>query len=119
MDAGGRAASGAKAEGNWHRLGGLFQTRLYHGSVFGALSRAAELAERRAWMQVVERRRDQAAEDARSYPAKAGIQEGGPGCQVDCDDDFCRDTPCAVIPALAGMCCLNHWIPAFAGMTMR
>ena len=23
-----------------------------------------------------------------------------------------------VIPAYAGMYCINHWIPAFAGMTM-
>ena len=30
-----------------------------------------------AWMQVVERRLEQAAEDARSRPAKAGIQKGG------------------------------------------
>ena len=29
-----------------------------------------------AWMQVVERRLERAAEDARSRPAKAGIQEG-------------------------------------------
>ena len=28
-----------------------------------------------AWMQVVERRLEQAAEEARSRPAKAGIQE--------------------------------------------
>ena len=32
-------------------LGGLFPTPLYHGSVFGELSRTAELAERPASMQ--------------------------------------------------------------------
>ena len=25
----------------------------------------------------------------------------------------------AVIPACAGMACINHWIPAFAGMTAK
>ena len=35
-------------EGNWNHLGGLFQAPLYHGSVFGELSRTAELAERPA-----------------------------------------------------------------------
>ena len=38
MDAGGRAASGTKAEGNWNHLGHSFQMLLYHGS--------AKLAER-------------------------------------------------------------------------
>ena len=33
-------------EGNWNHLGGLFPTPLYHGSVFGELSRTAEFAER-------------------------------------------------------------------------
>ena len=36
-----------------------------------------------AWMQVVERRREQAAEDARSRPAQAGIQETGPKRQME------------------------------------
>ena len=27
--------------------------------------------------------------------------------------------PVVVIPACAGMVCINHWIPAFAGMTAR
>ena len=32
-----------------------------------------------AWMQVVEQRLEQAAEDARSRPAQAGIREGDDG----------------------------------------
>ena len=38
-------------EGNWNHFGGLFPTPLYHGSVFGELSRTAELAERPTSMQ--------------------------------------------------------------------
>ena len=36
-----------------------------------------------AWTQVVERRLEQAAEDARSRPAKAGIQEVEAGERMD------------------------------------
>ena len=43
-------------------------------------------------------------------PAKAGIQEGEAG-MVN------RPQPQKSIPADAGMDCLNHWIPACAGMT--
>ena len=44
-------------------------------------------------------------------PAKAGIQEGGSRGQVDGNGAACGDNPCVVIPAQAGMDCINHWIP--------
>ena len=50
-------------------------------------------------------------------PAAGGIQEDGPGCQVDCESDACGDNPCMVIPAWREWILINHWIPACAGMT--
>ena len=55
MQAGLRRNDG-KGNAGLHRaatgiLGGLFRTPLYHGSVFGELSRTAELAERPASIQ--------------------------------------------------------------------
>ena len=52
-----------------------------------------------AWMQAVERRLEQAAEDAHSRPAQAGIQP-------------------PVIPAQAGIQWGIQAIPAYAGMTI-
>ena len=53
-------------------------------------------------------------------PAKAGIQEGGgkvmTGCQVLSDGAFSYCVCCH--SRYAGMDCLNHWIPACAGMTV-
>ena len=40
--------------------------------------------------------------EARSRPAKTGIQEGGSRGQVDCNGDACRDNPSVVIPAQGG-----------------
>ena len=55
-------------------------------------------------------------------PAKAGIQEGDAGERGD--GRFYQMAhwavmPVIVIPAQAGMDYINHWIPAFAGMTAR
>ena len=53
-----------------------------------------------AWMQVVERRREQAAEDARSHPAQAGIQEGKAGMLDGLRFLLtCRNNAFVVIPA--------------------
>ena len=50
-----------------------------------------------AWMQVVERRLEQAAEEARSRPAKAGIQKG----EVGMLDGLCFLPVCWLIPLLS------------------
>ena len=49
-------------------------------------------------------------------PAKAGIQEGGAVVLRSISASKCV-AYWIVIPAPAGMDYLNHWIPAFAGMT--
>ena len=49
-------------------------------------------------------------------PAQAGIQEGGPGCQAVSGVTLAEMTH-VVIPARRECYCVNHWIPAFAGMT--
>ena len=53
-------------------------------------------------------------------PAEAGIQEGKAGMvnELRFLPAHCN-APFIVIPAHAGMDSLNHWIPAFAGMTTK
>ena len=63
-----------------------------------------------AWMQVVERRLEQAAEESR---------RGLPGCCISPGFDGDCNHLMGCHSRYAGMYLINHWIPAFAGMTER
>ena len=60
--------------------------------------------------------REQAAEVVGPHREQAA-EEGGPGRQADSAADAYRDNPCWH-SRLAGMYKINHWIPAYAGMTV-
>ena len=64
-----------------------------------------------AWMQVVERRREQAAEESRRGGRGDEWLAGFTGWRVG-------DHPPGCHSRCAGMACFNHWIPACAGMTV-
>ena len=53
-------------------------------------------------------------------PAEAGIQEGKAGMVKELQFlPACRNAAFTCHSRWAGMGCINHWIPAFAGMTTK
>ena len=59
----------------WFRAWGKQTAEEQKSNKGGNEQKAPSFMDTPAWMQVVERRREQAAEEARSRPAKAGILE--------------------------------------------
>ena len=69
-----------------------------------------------AWMQGVERRREQAAEVVEPRQEQAA-EEGGLGRFGRLHWLLLQGYIISGHARLAGMACINHWIPACAGMT--